>query len=63
MGGFLVPISMTTLIGFAGFLAIPGFASNQEVAALRQRARELVDDFDPSSSPSVFSTRNQACVG
>ena len=42
-----------------GFLAIPGFASTQEVVALRERAAKLVDGFDPFSSSSVFSTRNQ----
>ena len=43
-----------------GFLAIPGFATPDEVTALRLRAAFLVDGFDPSSSSSVFSTRNQA---
>lgn len=44
-----------------GFLVVPGFASKQEVAALRARAGELVEGFDPESI-SIFSTKddNQA---
>ena len=43
----------------AGFLAIPDFASTQVISSLRSRAEQLVDGFDPSSSASIFSTRNQ----
>ncbi|TFW18153.1 phytanoyl-CoA dioxygenase family protein [Massilia arenosa] len=43
-----------------GFIVIPGFKSAQEIAALRQRAAEIVDAFDPASTRSVFSTVNQA---
>lgn len=38
-----------------------GFASPEEVAELRQRAGELVDEFDPAQI-SVFSTKSQACT-
>lgn len=49
------------LNGKKGFLAVPGFASPEEVAAMRARAEALVDAFDPASI-SIFSTRddNQA---
>ena len=45
-----------------GFVAVPDFASPEEVAALRTRAGALVDAFDPASVTSVFSTKddNQA---
>ena len=43
-----------------GFLVIPGFKSAGEIAALRRRAEEIVDAFDPSESRAVFTTRDQA---
>ncbi len=39
----------------AGFLAIPGFATREECAAMMQRANELVAGFDPATR-SIFST-------
>ena len=33
-----------------GFLVIPGFKNLDEIAALRRRAEEIVDAFDPSGS-------------
>lgn len=45
-----------TLVQSPGFLAVPGFASAEEVAALRARADELVAAFDPQSV-SIFSTK------
>lgn len=41
-----------------GFLAIPGFASSEEVATLQAAGLALLDAFDPSTI-SIFSTRNQ----
>mmetsp|Transcript_33968 Transcript_33968/g.75309 ORF Transcript_33968/g.75309 Transcript_33968/m.75309 type:complete len:321 (+) Transcript_33968:122-1084(+) len=41
-----------------GFLVIEGFASQDEVTALRNRADALVEKFDPATI-SIFSTRNQ----
>ncbi|KAI3436792.1 hypothetical protein D9Q98_006203 [Chlorella vulgaris] len=41
-----------------GFLVVEGFASLEEVAALKQRGEELVEAWDPEAI-SVFSTRNQ----
>jgi len=38
-----------------GFLVVPEFATAQEVAAMKQRATELVDGFDPATI-SIFST-------
>lgn len=42
-----------------GYLVVPGFASPQEVAALKERAEALVEGFDPESI-SIFTTKNQA---
>jgi len=44
----------------AGYLVLDGFASAEQVAALRQRAEQLVGAFDAASVASVFSTKNQA---
>ena len=43
----------------AGYLVVEDFASAAEVAALRQRAEQLVNGFDAASVASVFSTKNQ----
>jgi phytanoyl-CoA hydroxylase len=42
-----------------GFLLIENFKSAEECKALRQRAAELVSDFDPAGVVSIFSTREQ----
>lgn len=43
-----------------GFLVIEGFATTSEVEDLRERAKELVEGFDPATR-SVFSTKSQVC--
>ncbi|MDP9025791.1 MAG: phytanoyl-CoA dioxygenase family protein, partial [Candidatus Eremiobacteraeota bacterium] len=43
-----------------GFLVLPGFASRQQVESLRNRADEIVAQFDPQQVRSIFTTRNQA---
>jgi phytanoyl-CoA hydroxylase len=43
-----------------GFLVLPGFKRPEQIAALRRRAEEIVDAFDPSQSRAVFTTRDQA---
>jgi phytanoyl-CoA hydroxylase len=43
-----------------GFLVIPDFKSIEEIAALRRRAEEIVDAFDPSESRAIFTTKDQA---
>lgn len=43
-----------------GYLVLPGFKPPEEIAALRQRAHELVQACDEQAPPSVFSTRDQA---
>lgn len=43
-----------------GFLILEDFVSAAECDALRRRAAELVEDFDPSGSFSIFSTREQS---
>jgi phytanoyl-CoA hydroxylase len=42
-----------------GYIVIPDFKSPESIAALRRRAAEIVDAFDPSAHRSIFSTRDQ----
>jgi phytanoyl-CoA hydroxylase len=42
-----------------GYLVLPAFKSMDEIAQLRQRAAEIVNDFDPSQNRSIFTTRDQ----
>ena len=42
-----------------GFVVVPNFKSPEEIAALRTRAEEIVDEFDPKIV-SVFSTRSES---
>lgn len=46
--------------GRDGFLVVEGFTSAEECDRLRQRAAELVAEFDPAGVISVFSTHEQA---
>jgi phytanoyl-CoA hydroxylase len=41
-----------------GYIVIPGFKTVAEIAALRQRAAEIVNDFDPAQR-KIFTTRDQ----
>jgi phytanoyl-CoA hydroxylase len=43
-----------------GFLAIPGFKSSAEIAALRARAEAIVDAFDPAQVASIFTTKDDS---
>ncbi|HVQ02068.1 MAG TPA: phytanoyl-CoA dioxygenase family protein, partial [Burkholderiaceae bacterium] len=43
-----------------GYLVLPGFKPLQEIDALRQRAAQIVDGFDPDAGSGVFSTHSQA---
>jgi len=42
-----------------GFLVLPGFKPAADLAALRQRALEIVDAFDPAAGAGVFTTQDQ----
>ncbi len=42
-----------------GYLILPGFKPAPEIAALRARALQLVDAFDPGEQRPVFSTEEQ----
>lgn len=42
-----------------GFLVLPGFKSAPEIAALRARAMQMVEDFDPQSHKTIFTTNDQ----
>lgn len=43
-----------------GYIVLPDFKSAAEIAQLRARAEAIVEDFDPSSTRSIFTTREQA---
>jgi phytanoyl-CoA hydroxylase len=42
-----------------GYIVIPDFKSPEAIAQLRQRAAEIVNDFDPNQNRSIFTTRDQ----
>jgi len=42
-----------------GFIVIPGFKSAEEIAALRARAAQVVNDFDPTVAQGIFTTKEQ----
>ncbi|NHZ98237.1 phytanoyl-CoA dioxygenase family protein [Massilia sp. CCM 8734] len=42
-----------------GYLVVPDFKSMDEIARLRQRAGEIVNEFDPGQGRSIFTTRDQ----
>ncbi len=43
-----------------GYLVLPGFKSAREIAAVRERAAQIVDAFDPGQGSGIFTTQNQA---
>lgn len=45
-----------------GYLVLPGFVKIEECDRLRERAEQLVKDFDPSEAISIFSTHEQSRV-
>ena len=45
-----------------GFLVVENFVGREECARLKNRAEELVRDFDPQGVISIFSTREQTRV-
>ena len=57
-GGRLTP-DMLAAYREAGVIILEGFVSAAACARLRERALELVDEFDPSEVRSVFSTTKQ----
>jgi phytanoyl-CoA hydroxylase len=42
-----------------GFLVVPDFVSDDDCARLRNRANDIVDDWEPSEHRSVFTTNEQ----
>ncbi|GAA0173511.1 oxygenase [Lithospermum erythrorhizon] len=42
-----------------GYLVMESFASKEEIDAMRKRMTFLLDEFDPSLTASIFSTKNQ----
>jgi phytanoyl-CoA hydroxylase len=45
-----------------GYLALPGFKTEPELAAVRERAQAIVEAFDPSGGASRFSTRDRGLI-
>ncbi len=43
-----------------GYLVIPNFTSRAQIGALRARAEEIVEGFDPRTAGAVFTTRDDA---
>lgn len=43
-----------------GFVVLPGFKSADDIADLRERALQIVQDWDPGERRGVFSTHDQA---
>jgi phytanoyl-CoA hydroxylase len=42
-----------------GLIVLPGFKSAAQIAALRERALQIVDTFDPATSRTIFTTNEQ----
>ena len=42
-----------------GYLVIPGFKSMEDIARLRERAAQLVDQFDADENRNIFTTQDQ----
>jgi len=42
-----------------GFIVIPGFKTAEEIAALRARAGQIVNEFDPAVAQGIFTTKDQ----
>jgi len=42
-----------------GLIVLPGFKSPEQIAALRARAQQIVDAFDPATSKTIFTTNEQ----
>ncbi len=44
----------------SGYLVLPGFKTAADMAALRTRALEMVEAFDPSENKTIFTTQEQS---
>ena len=42
-----------------GYVVVPDFRDPAQIAALRARAAEIVNDFDPEQTRAIFTTRDQ----
>lgn len=42
-----------------GYVIVPDFKTPDEISALRERAEQIVEAFDPAESVSIFTTREQ----
>ena len=45
-----------------GYLVVKGFKDAAAIAALRARALQIVDDFNPAEGSAIFTTRNQTAA-
>ncbi|XP_058184363.1 phytanoyl-CoA dioxygenase [Rhododendron vialii] len=59
--GILGNLSPDQLMSFQsqGYIVLESFSSPEEVNEMRKRMDQLLDEFDCSSSASIFSTKNQ----
>jgi phytanoyl-CoA hydroxylase len=55
-----LPPDLSTRFQRDGYVVLPGFKTSAEVAALRERAQQIVDAFDPGEGQGVFSTNEQS---
>jgi phytanoyl-CoA hydroxylase len=56
----MLSIEQRTQFRRDGYLVVPGFKNIDEIALLRQRAGEIVNQFDPDQGRSIFTTRDQS---
>lgn len=56
--GLLTPDQLESF-NSQGYLVIESFSSKDEIDSMIKRMEQLVDQFDPSSTASIFSTKNQ----
>lgn len=47
---------------FTGYLVLESFSSPEEIEAMRKRMDELLDEFDPSTTSTIFSTKTHVTM-
>jgi phytanoyl-CoA hydroxylase len=60
MSTYLLPADLAQRYQRDGFAVLPGFKTAPEIAALRQRAAQIVEAFDPREGQGVFTTHEQS---
>ncbi|HEY8879515.1 MAG TPA: phytanoyl-CoA dioxygenase family protein [Roseateles sp.] len=54
-----IDANLASVYAEQGYLVIPGFKTAADIAALRRRALDIVDAFDPGEQRPVFTTEEQ----